>query len=111
MILYFSSMASTIPLGLENSYVLLREKMDMQHNSLISSAILCRYGDTNDVFHIGGLADIGETPIPSGSRHYHQLVNFVLKPHDHLCLLRVLKGVKDLMPSRILMYILDAKAD
>ena len=84
--------------------------MDMQHNSLNSSALLCCYGDTNDVFPIGGLVDIGETPIAAGSRHYRQLINFVLKLHDHLCLFRILKGLKDLMPSRISLYILDVKA-
>ncbi len=25
--------------------------------------ILCHYGDTNDVFHVGGLVDIDETPM------------------------------------------------
>ena len=84
--------------------------MDMQHNLLPSSTMLCRYGETNDVFPIGGLVDIGETPIAADSRHYHQQVKFVLKLHDHLWLSRVLKGLKDLMPSRISMYILDVKA-
>ncbi len=60
VILYFSGMASTIPLGLKYAYVLLRKKMDMQQNSPAYSAILCRYGDTEDVCLIGGLVDIGE---------------------------------------------------
>ncbi len=79
-------MASTYPLGLEYAYVWLREKMDMQHNSSTSSSILCRYGDTNDVFHIGGLVGIGETPIAAGSQHYRGQINFVLVSHDRLCL-------------------------
>jgi len=111
MIMYFPSMASTVPLLLEHAYVLLRKKMNTQHHSLTSSAILCRHGDTNDVFPIGGLVDIGETPIAAGSRYYRQLINFVLKPHDRLCLFRVLKGLKDLMFVRILLYILDVKAE
>ena len=110
MILYFSRMSSTVPLVLEYAYILLQLKTDMQHNSFTSSAMLCRYGDTNDVFSIGGLDDIGETPIAADSRRYHQLVNFVLKPHDNLWLFRVLKGLKVLVPSRISMYILDVKA-
>jgi hypothetical protein len=104
-------MASTLPLGLEYAYVLLRGKMGMHHNFLTSSAMLCRYGDTNDVFPIGGLVDIGETPIPTDSRHYHQLVNFVLKPHDHLFLFRAQKELKDLMLVRSSLYILDIKAE
>ena len=84
--------------------------MDMQHNFLTFSAILCRYGDTNDVFPIGGLVDIGETPIAAESRRYRHLVNFVLKPHDHLCLFQILKGLKHLMPRKISIHILDVKA-
>jgi len=59
-------MASIVQLVLEYAYILLRKKMEMQQNSLNSSTILCRYGDTNDVFPIGGLAAIGETPIAAG---------------------------------------------
>jgi hypothetical protein len=77
MILYFSSMTSTVLLVLEYAYVLLRLKMDKQLNSSTSSAILCRYGGTKDVFPIGGLVDIGETPIATGSRYYCRLANFV----------------------------------
>ena len=104
-------MASTVPLVLEHAFVGLRLNMDMQHNYFTSSATLCRYGSTNGVFPIGGLVDIGETTIATDSRHYRQLVNFVLVPHGYLCLFRVLKGLKDLMPSRILLYIPDVKAE
>ena len=82
----------------------------MRQNTLTSSALLFRYGDTNDVFPIGGLVAIGETPIVADSRHIHQLVNFVRKPHDNLWLFRVLKRPKKFMPSRISMYFLDVKA-
>ena len=84
--------------------------MNIQQNSLAPYVILYRYRDTKDAFPIGGLADIGETPIAADSRYYRHLINFVLVPHDRLCLFRVLKGLKDLMPSRISMYILDVKA-
>ena len=77
-------MSSRVPLFLEYAYVLLWEKMDMQHNSLISSPIFCRYGDLKDVLPIGGLVDIGETPIATDSRYYRQVINFVLEQHDHL---------------------------
>jgi hypothetical protein len=50
-----------------------------------------------DVFTIGGLVAIGKTPIAAGSLYYRQLINFAWKPHDRLCLFRVLKGLKDLM--------------
>ncbi len=66
LILYFFSMASTVPLVREYAFVGLRIKIETQHHSLTSSSILCRYGDTNDVFPIGGLVAIGETPIAVG---------------------------------------------
>ena len=66
LILYFYSMASTVPLVLEYAFVGLRLKMDIKQNSLTSSAIFCRYGDTNEVFPIGGLVPFGETPIGAG---------------------------------------------
>ena len=31
-------------------------------NSLIGTTLLCHYGETNDIFHIGGLVKLGETP-------------------------------------------------
>ena len=68
-------------------------------------------GILKDVFPIGGLVAIGETPIAAGSRYYRRLINFVLKLHDHLCLFRVLKGLKNLIHVRILLYILDVKAE
>ena len=104
-------MASAVPLVLEYAYVLFRLKMVMQLNSLTSSTILCRYGDTNDVFPIGGLVNIGEAPIAADSRHYRHLINFVLVPHNRLCLFRVPKGLKDHMLVRFSLYILDVKAE
>ena len=80
-------MALTVSLVREYAYVLLRPKnMSILQNSLASYEILCRYGDTKDVLPIGGLVDIGEKPIAFDSRHYRQLINFVLKLHDRLCL-------------------------
>ena len=58
--------------------------MSIQQNLLASYEILCRYGDTKDVLPIGGLVDIGETPIATDSRYYRQVINFVLEQHDHL---------------------------
>jgi len=64
------------------------------------------------VFPIGGLVDIGETPITTGSRHYRQPINFVLTLQDRLCLFRILKRLNHIiMPFRISLYILDVKAE
>jgi uncharacterized membrane protein len=72
-------MASTDPLIRECSFVVLLFKMDIKYNSSTLYGILCRYGNTKDMLPIGGLVDIGETPIATGSRYYHQLINFFVK--------------------------------
>jgi hypothetical protein len=104
-------MASTVPLVREYTFVELRLEMAIQQNSLTSSAIICRYRNRMTCFPIGGLVDIGETPIAPGSRYYRQLINFEFKPHDRLCLFPVQKESKDLMLGRISLYILDVKAE
>ncbi len=108
MILYFTSMASTVPLVREYAFVVLRLNMGIEQNSLTSLAIFCRYGSTKDVFHVGGLVDIGETAIAAGSIYCRQLINFVVKP-EQLCLFKVLDAILDLNPIRINMCILDVK--
>ncbi len=75
-------MASVVPLVREYAYVLLRLKNDGRRTKFLN--YLCdnlSLWDTKDVFPIGGLVDIGETPIASGSRYCRQLVNFrLIKP-------------------------------
>ena len=100
-------MASTVPLVREYVFVIPRLKLGIVQNSLTSIAIFCRYGSTKDVFPIGGLVDIGETAIATGSRYCRQLVNFIIKP-EHLCLFKVLDAVLDLNPVKINMYIVDS---
>ena len=109
MVLYFATMASTVPLVREYAFVVLHMKMSNATTALTSSAVYCRYGETNDVFPIGGLVRIGETPIAAGSRYCRQLVNFQLKSPEQLCLFKVIDGVMDSMPARISLFILDFK--
>ncbi len=51
-------MASTILLVREYSYVVLRGKISNSEDSLISVVILCYYGDSNDIFSVGGSVGI-----------------------------------------------------
>jgi hypothetical protein len=46
------------------AYIVCRLKFDKESNYHPSS-LFCHYGATNDIFPIGGLVDIGETPNPS----------------------------------------------
>jgi hypothetical protein len=101
-------MASAVPLVREYAYVVLRLKMSNSEDSLTSSIIRCHYGNANDVFPVGGLVDIDETPIEAGILYCGELINFVQRS-DMLNLFKAIDGIKDLVQIRILMYILDVK--
>jgi len=49
------AMASSVPLVPTYFYVVIRLKMAESVNSLVGSTLLCHYGETNDIFPIGGL--------------------------------------------------------
>jgi len=102
--------ASTTSLDREYAYVLLRLKMGLKQNSLTHSMILCLYGDTKDVFCIGGLVDIVETPIAAGSRYRRQLINFMVKPMNDCIYSKSFDGFMDLNHVRINLYILGVMA-
>ncbi len=87
-------MASIVQLVREYAYVLLHKKMGIRKNYLTSSTIICRYGDTEDLLLIGGLAAIGEAPIAAGSGHCRRLINFVLKTARSSLLIPSSKGTK-----------------
>jgi uncharacterized membrane protein len=80
-------MASTVPLVREYTFIVRRFKMGIKQNLVTCYVIICRYGNTNDVFPIGGLVYIGEMPIAAGSHYCCQLINFLLKPRERLCLI------------------------
>ena len=48
-------MASSAPPVPNHVYVLIRLKMAESVNSLVDISLLCHYGETSDVFSIGGL--------------------------------------------------------
>ena len=48
-------MASSVPLVPNYVYVVIRLKITGSVNSLAYMTLLCHYGETNDIFPIGGL--------------------------------------------------------
>jgi len=58
---YFISMTSTNPLVPEYIYVVIRIKLDVTYSKVSHDVMVCHYGDTNDVFLIGGLVLQNET--------------------------------------------------
>ncbi len=55
-----SSHAFSVPPVPNYVYVVVRLNMAESVNSLVGTTLLCHYGDTNDIFPIGGLVQPGE---------------------------------------------------
>jgi hypothetical protein len=108
--MYFFIMASMVPLVREYAYVVLRFKMGIKQNSLTPYVIFYRYGNTKDMIPIDGLVHIDETPIATGSLCCRQLIKFLLKPHERLCLFKIFGWFMDLTHVRINLYNLDVIA-
>ena len=64
-------------------------------NSLVGTTLLYHYGETNDIFPIGGLVQPGKTLTASAIRHCRQLVNFRIEQNDRLYNVKVLDGFTD----------------
>ncbi len=71
-------MSSTTPFDRDYVYIICRLKFNEDIKSLAPSSLFCHYGDTNDVFPIGGLVDIDETPIATILRYLRELAGFRL---------------------------------
>ena len=54
-------------------------KMAESVNSLVGTTLLCHYGETNNIFPIGGLVQPDAT-----IRHYRHLANFRIEHNDRL---------------------------
>jgi hypothetical protein len=77
-------MASFVPLVPNYVYVVNRLKMAESVNSLVGTILFCHYGETSDIFPIGGLVQPIETFIAATIRHCRHLVNFRIEQNDHL---------------------------
>ena len=75
-------------------------------NGLVGS-LFCHYGETDDVFLIGGLVEPNETLMASDIRHCRRLVDFRLKPSHLLYLTDVINGLVDHKPVKISIYVVD----
>ena len=70
-------------------------------NSLVGTALLCQYGETNDIFPIGGLVQPCETLTLAAIRHCRHLVNVRIEQNDHLYIAKELDGFMDHEPVKI----------
>ena len=77
-------MASSVPPIPNYFYVVIRLKKAESINSLVRTTLLCHYGETQDVFPIGGLLQPGETLTAAAIRYYRHLVYFRIEQNDRL---------------------------
>jgi len=69
-------MASAVPSVHDYVFLIVRLKSTENVKSLYPSSLFCHYDDSNDVFPIGGLVGIGETPIATILRYLRELAGF-----------------------------------
>ncbi len=101
MALSISSSASTVPYVRDYAYIVCRLKFTANIKSLAPSSLFYHYGDTNVVFPIGGLVDIGETPIAAILWYLRELVGFRLANGFSMFYCNVIDGYKDHEPIKI----------
>jgi len=73
----------------------------------IAGSLLCHYGETDDVFLIGGLVEPNETWMASAIRHCRRLVDFHLRPNHQLYLAKVIYGLVNHEPVKTSIYVVD----
>jgi hypothetical protein len=100
-------MASSVPLVPNYVYVVIRLKMAESDNFLVGMTLLCHYGETNDIFPIGGLTQPCETLIVAVIRHCRHMVNFRIEQNDRLHIAKELNGFLDNEPVKITILITD----
>ena len=70
-------------------------------HSLLGTTVLCHYGETNGVFSIGCMVQLGETLTAVAIRHCRHLVNFLITQNDRLYIAKVLDGFMDHEPVKM----------
>jgi hypothetical protein len=75
-------------------------------NSLVGSTLLCHYGETHDVFPIGGLVQPGETLTTATIRHCRHRDNFRIEQNDRLYIAKELNGFMEHEPIKITIFII-----
>ncbi len=64
--------SSAVPFVREYVYIVCRLKFTNDVKCLTPSSLFCHYGETNDIFPVGGLVDIGETTIAAILRYLRE---------------------------------------
>jgi len=104
-------MASAVPSAIEYVYIIVRLKFTEDITSLAPSSLFCHYCDSNDVFSIGGLVGIGETPIAALLRHLRELAGFRMARNFPMIICNVISGYKEHEPININLFVTDVLWD
>jgi hypothetical protein len=75
-------MTSSVPHVPNYVYVAIRLKMAGSVNSLVGTALICHYGEANNIFPFGGLGQPGENLTFATIQHCRHLVNFRIEKND-----------------------------
>lgn len=96
-----------VPLVRDYAYIVVRLKFTEDIKSLAPSSLFCHYGDTNDVHPIGGLVDIGETPIAAVLRYLRELAGLRLARNSPMFLCNIIAGYKEHETIKIHVFVTD----
>ena len=100
-----------VPLVRDYAYIVVRLKFTKDLKTLAPSSLVCHYGDMNDVFPIGGIVGIGETPIAAILRYLRELAGFRLARISRLFLCNVIAGYKEHEAIKIHLFVPDVLWD
>jgi hypothetical protein len=100
-------MATAVPFARENAYNIFRMKFTEELRGLSPSSLFCKYVQTNDVYLVGGLVSIDETPVVSILRHLRELACFRLARNFPRFFWNLNKSYMEHEPIKISLYISD----
>jgi len=92
-------------------FIIVRLKFTEDIKSLAPSSLFYHYGNSNDVFPIGGLVGIGETPIATMLRYLRELAGFRVARNFPMFLYNVTSGYKEHEPIKIRLCVTDVLWD
>jgi len=91
-------MASSVSMVPNYIYVMIRLQMAESVNSLVGMILLCHYGETNNIFPIGGIVQLDETLTTTTISHCRHRVNFHIEQNYRLYIATDLDGFMDYDP-------------
>ena len=68
---------------------------------------LCHYGETDDMYLIGGQVAGGETPHAAVARYLKELGGFILNSHTRFHLVKVIEDVMNYEVVKISLFLVD----